>query len=104
MPDIIRISMGCKRYDYSGLLSRSGSYCIMYIALRITSVKGKGSGSDTKVCGIKGDGSVETCITLFAHGIESKQFICEKMKNIPGGVHLVLEGTHEKTEENWLEV
>jgi hypothetical protein len=54
---------------------------------------------------------LKTCSTLLAHGIESifqvktahkdypKKFIDEKMKNMPGGVHLVLEGTHETTEE-----
>ena len=70
--------------------------------------KAKTSGADEpKVCGMKGDawfGSVKTCSSLLGYGIESifqvktahkdypKKFIDEKLKNMPGGVHLVLMG------------
>jgi hypothetical protein len=70
-------------------------------------LKAKTSGSDTKVCSIKGDawfGSVQVFSILLAHGIESifqvttahteypKKFIDEKMNYMPCGVHLLLEG------------
>ncbi len=82
--------------------------------------KAKTSGADEpKVCGMKGDawfGSVKTCSSLLGYGIESifqvktahkdypKKFIDEKLKNMPGGVHLVLEGIHEITEEKLIAI
>jgi hypothetical protein len=89
------------------------------LRLGLLHLKAKTSGSETKVCGIKGDawfGSVKTCSTLLAHGMESifqvktahkdypKKFIDEKMKNMPGGVHLVLEGAHYTTEEKLIAI
>jgi hypothetical protein len=91
-----------------------GAMASCTLRLRLLHLKAKTSGSETKVCGIKGDawfGSVKTCSTLLAHGIESifqvkiahkdhpTKFIDEKMKNMPGGVHLVLERTHETSKE-----
>jgi hypothetical protein len=90
------------------------------LRLVLLHLKAKTSSSETKVCGIKGDawfGSVKPCSTLLAHGIESifqvktaqkdypKKFIDEeKMKNMQGGVQLLLEGTHETTEEKLIAI
>ncbi len=74
---------------------------------------------DQQRCGIKGDswfGSVKACLALLNHGVESvfqiktghklypKKFIEETMEGMPGGVHLILEGTHQHTEERLIAV
>ncbi len=74
---------------------------------------------DQQRCGIKGDswfGSVKACLALLNHGVESvfqiktshkmypKKFIEETMEGMPGGVHLVLEGIHQHTEERLIAI